>query len=101
VQSAFEDTIEKALRLQEERALRPGRGNKQFWYISAACSIVRLQFDPARAELYKRQAGDRVSRLLYKILSLQDDADEDYLVNEVSIHQANSSTQGTKGSRLS
>ncbi|KAF2652358.1 hypothetical protein K491DRAFT_51549 [Lophiostoma macrostomum CBS 122681] len=91
-QSVFEDTIEKALRLQEERALRPGRGNKQFWYISAACSIVRIQFDPTRADLHKRQAGDRVSRLLYKILSLQDDSNEDYLVTEVILTQDNVST---------
>lgn len=82
--SLFDDTIEKAMRLQEERSVRPGRGNKQLWYVSAACSLVRIKFDPDRADTLKHQAGDRVSKILYKILSLQDDPSEHYLANEVS-----------------
>jgi hypothetical protein len=82
--SLFDDAIEKAMRLQEVRSLRPGRGNKQLWYVSAACSLVRMKFEPDRAETLKHQAGDRVSKILYKILSLQDDPSEDYLANEVS-----------------
>jgi hypothetical protein len=73
----------KALRLQEERAMRPGRGSHKHWYLSAAYSLVSIQLDPPRVDVFKREAVDRVARLLYKILSLQDPSDE-YLANEVS-----------------
>ena len=75
----------KALRLQEERAMRPGRGSHKHWYLSAAYSLVSIQLDPHRVDICKREAVDRVARLLYKILSLQDPSDE-YLANEVSLH---------------
>ncbi|KAF2107497.1 hypothetical protein BDV96DRAFT_606350 [Lophiotrema nucula] len=81
--SLFDEAMERSLRLQEERSMRPGRGNHQFWYVSAAISLVRTQFDPSRADILKRQAGDRVAKLLYKILALQDDSSEEYLANEV------------------
>ena len=75
--------MEKALRLQEERAMRPGRGSHQHWYISAAYSFVSIQLDPTRVEIFRHQAVDRVARLLYKVLSMQDPNDE-YLASEVS-----------------
>lgn len=80
----FGDAIEKAFRLQEERSMRPGRGNHQAWYVSAACSLVRIELEPEKAKGLKQQACDRVSRLLYKVLALQDDNNEEYLANEVS-----------------
>ncbi|KAH7116979.1 hypothetical protein B0J11DRAFT_106105 [Dendryphion nanum] len=83
VQAMFDDTMDKALALLEERCMRPGRGSHQYWYISAARSLVQIKLAPHRAELFKRQATDRVSRLLYKTLSLQDDPSEDFLANEV------------------
>lgn len=75
--------MEKALRLQEERAMRPGRGSHMHWYLSAAYSLVSIKRDPVRVHVFRRQAVDRVAKLLYKILHLQDPSDE-YLANEVS-----------------
>ncbi|KAF2715072.1 hypothetical protein K504DRAFT_445979 [Pleomassaria siparia CBS 279.74] len=92
--SVFGDTMEKALRLHEERALRPGRGSHQHWYISAAYGFVSVKLDPPRIEVFKRQAVDRVARLLYKILSLQEPSAE-YLANDVVL--ANSSTAAEVG----
>ncbi len=63
--------------------MRPGRGSHQHWYISAAYGLVSIKLDPPRIDVFKRQAVDRVGRLLYKILSLQDPNDE-YLADEVS-----------------
>ncbi|KAF2181687.1 hypothetical protein K469DRAFT_670795 [Zopfia rhizophila CBS 207.26] len=83
--SIFEDIMEKALRLQEERSMRPGRGTHQYWYISAASSLVRMRVDPARATILKQQATDEISKLYYKILALQEDPGEEYLANEVTI----------------
>ncbi|KAF2738580.1 hypothetical protein EJ04DRAFT_560586 [Polyplosphaeria fusca] len=83
IQSLFDPTISSALRLLEERSMRPGRGNHQFWYISAGCSLVRTQFEPAKADVYRRQACDRVARLLHRILALQDEEGGENLANEV------------------
>jgi hypothetical protein len=80
----FDECHEKSLRLQEERAMRPGRGTEYFWYVSAAISLVGIQFQPAQTDLLKRQAVDRIAKLLYKVLSLQDDPTEETLANEVS-----------------
>jgi hypothetical protein len=79
----FHPSISSALRLQEERAMRPGRGSHNHWYLSAAYSLVCIKLDPLRSEVFRREAADRVAKLLYKILSLQDSTDE-YLANEVS-----------------
>jgi hypothetical protein len=84
----FEETMEKAFRILEQRSLRPGRGNHQYWYLSAACSMVNIQFEPGRTQALEKQATDRVCKLLYKILSLQDEADEECMAHEVSVSEA-------------
>jgi hypothetical protein len=80
----FDDTMEQALFLQEERAMRPGRGCEHFWYVSAAVSLAGTQFRPSQAGDLTRQAIDRVSKLLYKVLSLHDDPNQETLATEVS-----------------
>jgi hypothetical protein len=80
----FDDTHEFALRLQEERAMRPGRGTEYFWYVSAAVSLVGIQFKTAKVDVLKRQAVDRISKLLYRVLALQDEPTEETLATEVS-----------------
>lgn len=47
-------------------------------------ALVGLQFDPSQTETMKNQAIGRVSRLLYKMLSLQEDPGEQFLASEVS-----------------
>jgi hypothetical protein len=47
--------------------------------------LVNLQLEPSHADAIKLQAIDRVSRLLYKMLSLQDDPTEQSLASEVSL----------------
>ena len=86
--TVFEETMEKAFRLLEQRSLRPGRGNHQYWYLSAACSLAAIQFEPERAQALEKQATDRVCKLLYKMLSLQVDDGEVNVVQEVSLHTA-------------
>lgn len=82
----FDNSQAKSLRLQEERAMRPGRGSEFFWYISAAVSLVQMQFNAAaKAESIKEQAAERVARLFYKVLSLHDEPTEETLATEVSV----------------
>ncbi|KAF1942115.1 hypothetical protein EJ02DRAFT_346248 [Clathrospora elynae] len=83
----FDSCISKALNLQEERVLHVGRG------IGAAVGLVSLQFDPSQSDALKTQAIDRVSRLLYKMLSLQEEPSEQSLTSEVNMSSA--STQGS------
>jgi hypothetical protein len=83
--SLFHPSLSSALRIQEERAMRPGRGSHNHWYLSAAYSLVGIKLDPLHSEVFRREAADRVAKLLYKILSLQDSTDE-YLANEVSYY---------------
>lgn len=82
----FDDNKEKALRLLEERAMRPGKGTEYFWYVSAAVSLVDTQFQPSHSVTLKKQAADRVAKLLHKSLSLLDDPTEETLAIEVSTY---------------
>jgi hypothetical protein len=52
--------------------------------MSAAFSLVGTLFNPSQSELYKRQAVDRVAKMLYTFLSLYDDPTEETLADEVS-----------------
>jgi hypothetical protein len=81
--SLFDESMEKAFRLLEQRSLRPGRGNHQYWYLSAACSLVGIQFEPGRTQALEKLATDRVCKLAYKVLSLQVEDREEDLVQEV------------------
>ena len=82
--ATFDRCLHKALRLQEERAMRPGRGSEQHWHLSAAVGLVGQQFDPSQSETVKLQLIDRISRLLYKMLALQEGPDKQSLASEVS-----------------
>ncbi|CAI6333785.1 unnamed protein product [Periconia digitata] len=75
VRSMFAQTMDIALRVVEERCLRPGRGNHKFWFLSAACSLAAMQWeeDPARREALEKSACERVCKVLYKILALRDE----------------------------
>ncbi|KAG9195951.1 hypothetical protein G6011_01072 [Alternaria panax] len=70
--TALESCVEQALNLLEERVMLTGRGSQQNWVLSAAVGLVNLQFEPLRSDAVKLQAIDRVSRLLYKMLSRKD-----------------------------
>jgi hypothetical protein len=69
----FESTKVGALKLMEERSLRPGRGNHHYWYLSAAISLVSIQYAPEQRSYLEEEAGGRVCNLLYRMLALQDD----------------------------
>jgi hypothetical protein len=75
---------EKSLRLQEERAMRPGRGSQFLWYVAAAIGLVGTQYSPQRSEFFKLQAVDRVAKSLYTVLSLYGQPTEETLATEVS-----------------
>ncbi|KAF2811596.1 uncharacterized protein BDZ99DRAFT_414077 [Mytilinidion resinicola] len=68
----FVEAMDKALRILEERAMRPGRGFHMFWFVSAAFSLVQIRTNPELASIYKLQATDRVSKLYYRILAMQE-----------------------------
>ncbi|KAF2474124.1 uncharacterized protein BDR25DRAFT_280869 [Lindgomyces ingoldianus] len=94
VKLVFEDAIEKALRLQEESSMRPGRGSHQYWYLSAAASLVQTRFEPEHEAVLRMQVTDRISKLFYKILSLQEDHGDEYLANEVILSNGYPAPQG-------
>jgi uncharacterized protein YcaQ len=96
----FDESVEKSLRLQEERVMRPGRGSEYFWYISAAISLVGIQFNPSQSDTLKRQAMDRVAKLLYRVLSLQDDPSDETLASEVSYHLLHAAIMAIPDARL-
>lgn len=84
--------MEKAFCLQEQRALRPGRGIHQYWFVSGAYSLSQVRRDPSQAIKIKEHALDRVSAVYYKILALQENPGEYYLVDEVGISFSNQGT---------
>jgi hypothetical protein len=96
-----DESQEKALLLQEERAMRPGRGSEYLWYMSAAVSLIGTQDKPSQSEAFKRKAVDRVAKLLYKVLSLYDDPTEESLATEVSCTLDTSKWPHANGTRSS
>ncbi|KAF2490610.1 hypothetical protein BU16DRAFT_566619 [Lophium mytilinum] len=68
----FVEAMDKSFRILEERAMRPGRGFHMFWFVSAAFSLVQIRTNPEQASTYELQATDRVSKLYYKVLAMQD-----------------------------
>jgi hypothetical protein len=62
--------------------MRTGRGSRYFWYVSAAVSLVDMHYEPTQA---KKQAVDRVAKLLYRTLSLLDEPSAETLATEVSL----------------
>lgn len=83
----FDDSKDKSLFLQEERAMRPGRGSRYSWYLSAAISLTATRFDASNAKKYTRQAGDRIAKMLRRVLSLYDDPTEETLATEVLLEE--------------
>lgn len=73
VSSVFPEILDKALRILEERAMRPGRGQHLFWFISAAYSLVQSKITPEHSDVCKLQATERVAKLYYKMLAFRED----------------------------
>ncbi|KAF7672800.1 hypothetical protein GT037_009301 [Alternaria burnsii] len=85
--STLDSCAQQALRLQEERVMLVGRGGQQHWVLSAAVGLASVQFEPSHSDAVKLQAIDRVSRLLYRMLSRKDISEEPP-ANEVLLQDA-------------
>lgn len=72
----FEATSDSSLRLMEERSMRPGRGNHHYWLLSAATSLVNIQYYPEKRAVLELEATERVCSLLYRVLALQEEHGE-------------------------
>lgn len=57
----------------EQRIVRLGTGYTHYWYMSAACSLVRTVIFPNVSAGQKEQAIDRVARQYYHVLQSQED----------------------------
>ena len=57
--------------------MRPGRGNHHYWLLSAATSLVGIQYDPEKRAALELEATDRVCSLLYRVLALQEEQEGD------------------------
>lgn len=88
-----QNALHKALRLHEERATRLGCSTKPYWYLSAALSLVNIQYDTSQSATLKSHAIDRVSRLYYKMLSLQEEPNAQNSAREVRLFLARNSTE--------
>ena len=69
----FIQYIEDTLSMLEDRITRLGTGYTHYWYISAACGLLRSTIKPSEAIVQKQQAIDRVARQYYRILASQED----------------------------
>ena len=67
--SKFSLILSDAFKLLEERVMRLGRGYDQFWWVSAAYSIVQAKLEPGLAEEIMLQATERVTELYRKKLA--------------------------------
>lgn len=82
ISATFPLTLDRAFALLSERALRPGRGFHQFWYVSAAACLVQIKLAPERAAFLKNQALERVTRLYHKVLAFREEDGDTGLLPE-------------------
>lgn len=52
--------------------MRRGRGYDQFWWVSAACSIVQAKLEPELEQEIKLQATGRVAELYRRMLAYRE-----------------------------
>jgi hypothetical protein len=71
--NTFIQYMENALFMLEDRITRLGTGYTHYWYISAACSLLRTAMRPEDSSLQKQQAIDRVARQYFRVFSSQED----------------------------
>lgn len=63
--------------------MRPGRGFHQFWFVSAAWSLVRTRLNPDLAQVLKQRAPDKLSKLYYKVLAALEDLPDSHSLEKV------------------
>lgn len=71
--NTFIQYMENALFMLEDRITRLGTGYTHYWYISAACSLLRSAMRPEDSSAQKQQAIDRVARQYFRIFASQED----------------------------
>ncbi|KAI9836674.1 MAG: hypothetical protein M1819_001310 [Sarea resinae] len=71
--NAFIQYVEDALTMLEDRITRLGTGYPHYWYISAACALLRSAVSPEESTAQKQQAIDRIARQYYRVLASQED----------------------------
>jgi hypothetical protein len=64
--AGFQSMLDDTFKILEERCMRRGIGYHQFWYISAACSLVQTKLDPETAMTLRLLATERVYNLYRK-----------------------------------
>lgn len=64
----FSSMVNTALKILEENGLRIGDGLHDYWFVSAARSLVEMRLSPERAATFKLQATERVATLYKRIL---------------------------------
>jgi hypothetical protein len=68
-------SLEQALAISQEGVMRQGQGFKEFWYLSAALSVLQLHSPNVPANIDQKQAAvDRVAAIYYRLLGSQEDA---------------------------
>jgi hypothetical protein len=65
--------IEFALGILERRAFRVGGVYRRYWLLLTALAAVRSRLQPRQAEDIDRRAGEKLTSVLYKIISSQVD----------------------------
>ncbi|OCK76825.1 hypothetical protein K432DRAFT_428448 [Lepidopterella palustris CBS 459.81] len=71
--NAFIQYAENTLTLLGNRIARLATGQIQYWYISAACALIRSKMLPQESAAQRQQATDRVTRQYYVVLASQED----------------------------
>jgi Fungal Zn(2)-Cys(6) binuclear cluster domain/Fungal specific transcription factor domain len=67
------NSVEQALSLIQDTVMRLGQGFKEYWYLSAAFSVLQLR-DPDRTNVDQKQAAvDRIAANYYRVLGSQED----------------------------
>lgn len=70
--NTFIQYMENALFMLEDRIKRLGTGYTHYWYISAACSLLRSAMRPDESSVQKQQAIDRVARQYFRVFNSQE-----------------------------
>jgi Fungal specific transcription factor domain/Fungal Zn(2)-Cys(6) binuclear cluster domain len=67
------NSVEQSLSLFQDCVLRIGQGFKEYWYLSAALSVLQTR-NPTRSNIDQQQAAvDRIAALYYRVLGSQEE----------------------------
>lgn len=68
--------VEKTLKALEDKILVVAKGAKHYFFLTMIYALVKSKLRPEQADLYKKETGDRITSLAFRLLCRDTDASD-------------------------